>query len=135
MNIDKMIQDLLKEESPKTAYTNPPLWAKEILQELKEIKTLLKQNSYKKTKSHPQSYYNFVNSLRKRLKIDAKDNKHPRIFYKNSYYGISEDGLLYNMHTLNNLPTSKAFEIFEFLYKNRDSLEKYIFVNSTKRKS
>jgi len=130
MNLDQMIQNLLKEDKQNLIYTDePPNWAKEILQELKEIKILLKKNRYKKTNDNKREYYNFVNTLRKKLRVYVKENKHPRIYYNNRYYGISEEGLLYNMHTLNNLPTYKAFEIFEFLYNNKDNLEKYIFVN------
>ena len=132
MKIDEMIQNLLIEEEQNTINNEPPLWAKKILEELAEIKVLLKKRDYKNSYNDKRAYYSFVSDLRRKLKSDAQNNKYPRIFYNNKYYGISEDGLLYSMHTLNNLPTYKAFEIFEFLYKNKDNLDKYIFINRDK---
>jgi len=129
MDLDKMIQNLLKEDKQNiNNLDEPPSWAKEIIKEIKEIKSLLKKSNYKKT-NYKKEYYSFVNNLRKKLKSDVKDNKHPKIYYNNKYYGISEEGLLYNMHTLNNLSTYKAFEIFEFLYKNKNNLDKYIYTD------
>jgi hypothetical protein len=128
MNLDEMIKNMLN-ETPSYE-TNKPKWAQEILNELKEIKLLIKKNNYNKnyykTSPEKRDYYNFVNNLRKELKADVANNIYPKIYYNKTYYGINKDGLLYNMHTLNELPTYKAFEIFKFLYNNRDKIDNYI---------
>jgi hypothetical protein len=128
MKLDEMIQNLLKENP--TYDNTKPAWADEILKELKEIKILIQKSNYNKKyyKTSPQKrdYYNFVNNLRKELKKEISNNVYTKIYYQKNYYGINKDGLLYNMHTLKELPTYKAYEIFEFLYNNRENLDKYI---------
>ncbi len=124
MDISKHIEKLLESQDS----TSDEL-LKEILIELKEIKLLLKkQNTTLKNNSYfkNQEYYDFINTLRKKLKANINKNIYPEIYYKDKILGIDNRGYLYDKKTTNNLTARDAFEVYKFLFKKRDNLEKYI---------
>jgi hypothetical protein len=123
MNIDKMIDKFLQEEANYPQNSPAPIWAQEILKELKEIKSILLNKNKKR------AYYNFVNKLRQEFKNDLKNNIYPKIVYNKVSYGINEKGHIYNMQTLKEVSPYLAYEIFEFLYKNRNNLKDFIIKN------
>jgi len=97
----------------------------QILQELKEIKNLLKLANRTKRKSK-QEYYNFVNKLRAKLKPDTTNNIFPEIIYNSQIIGITSNGYLYNKETNEELKAQQAFKVYQFLYKNQDELDRYL---------
>ena len=117
MDIYKQLDELLKEEAIECEQL-----IKEVIKEIKDLKKLLQQNK----SSNNNNYYKFVNQLRKSLKADVKNKIYPEIIYKNKKYGIDFNGYIYDKTTTNTLKAHQAFEIYEFLYKNRKNLSKFI---------
>ena len=80
-----------------------PQWACEILDELREIKELLKSQQ-KQTlssdniiqKQHNFAKYDFINKLRTKLKPDVQNDIFPYIIYNNEHYGVNFKGLINN---------------------------------------
>ena len=107
-NQDNTINDLLEE----------------ILKELKEINKTLKEKAKPNYKN--RDYYNFINKLRKNLKADVEKNIYPEIKYNNRRIGVTFNGYLYDKETNENLKAYEAYEIYDFLYKNKERLADFI---------
>lgn len=101
-----------------------PLWAQEILQELKEIKSLI--NSTNNTVNRiDKNYYDFIKEFRKLMRADVENNIYPKVKYKNKSLGINFKGYLYD--TVKNAILSKdeAFSAYEYFYTNKNNLNIY----------
>ena len=118
-NIYEEVEKLLKNDDSR------PDWADEMLFELREIKKLLRQIATSRPKNSP-AYYAFVDKLRRRMRADITDGKYPEIHYRGSLLGINFKGFIYDKETTRDLKAHEAFEVYRFLYENRDQLEKYI---------
>jgi len=114
MNIYKQLDKLLEEESSDCQEL-----MQQILKELKELKTLIK-------KQDKSDYYKFINRIRKELKADIKNNIYPEITYNNKTYGIDFNGFIYDKQTSKTLKPQDAYDIYKFLYRNRNNLSKFI---------
>jgi hypothetical protein len=110
-----------------------PVWAVEILDELRELKELLKEkkatvvvSSNNTTQEHtPQhsflpDYFEFIKELRKRHNDSVSSED---ILWKNQRLGISEGGLIYNKNTERIYSTTDAKIIYRDLYNSYYNLD------------
>ena len=122
MKLEEEINKLLQDQDETT--TDLLI---EILKELKEINKTLKQKLKSTAKKRrDRDYYSFINRLRRDLRTDVDKNFSPEIKYNNKQIGVSLDGYLYNKKTNKNLRAFEAYEVFDFLYKNRNNLNEFI---------
>lgn len=109
-----------------------PVWAIEILDELRELKELLKMQQNTKSISHdkPQhdfNKYNFINELRAKMKPNVENNLYPYFIFNGQQYGINIKGLLYNQSNTNKLISrQEAFEIFDKLYYSNVNISEIV---------
>ena len=99
---------------------NRPIWVDEILFELREIKRLLKEEKNKK------EFYTFVSKLKQRFKDSLVEGREIKISFKQRYYKVDMKGFICEIKSSETLDKKKAFEIFRFLYENKENLDKYI---------
>jgi len=121
MTIYDQVEKLLDSQSDR------PKWADEILYELKEIKTILKE--IRKTRAKPyrdKAYFDFVDMLRKKMRADIANEKYPEIDYHGRKLGINFKGWIYDKETTKSLPAHEAFEVYRYLYARRDNLDKFV---------
>lgn len=106
-----------------------PPWAEEILDELREIKSLLKENqapqkrsrtSYKNT----HGLYAFIQEFRRSMQADTLNNIYPTFIYKGKSLGVDFKGLLYDQKTTQTLPTEEAYKVYEYAYNQHKHGEK-----------
>jgi len=111
MNIYQKIEEMFEDKN----------LALEILNELKEIKAVLKEGRKNYNSSHkktlPKEYFDFVNQFRNEMREDIASGFSPEFIYENMVLGINSKGLIYNKITNRILPRHKAFEIYEKLYE------------------
>ncbi len=119
MNIQEQVEQLLQEQEDTTYEL-----LLQILQELKKININLKRVINKKNTN--RDYYNFVNSLRDKLKPNPNENIYPTILFEDKTIGVSKNGYLYDKATNQNLKAHEAFKVYQFLYANQDKLDEYI---------
>lgn len=123
MNIYDQIEQIFSNE---LVQKEVPTWVNDILQELQEIKFLLKQinieKSYKNQSNNLQDYYSFVNNLRARMKADTFNNIYPYLVYEDKKYGINFEGLLYEKETNKRISSEEAFKIYKYLYEHQEEL-------------
>jgi murein L,D-transpeptidase YafK len=111
MNIYQKIDEMFEDKN----------LALEILNELKDIKAILKDGrktynySYKKTL--PKDYFEFVNKFRNEMREDINRGFTPEFVYEDMLLAINSKGLIYNKMTKRILPKHKAFEIYEKFYE------------------
>ncbi len=99
---------------------NPPIWATELLQELQELKILVKEEK-KKNYKRDRKFYAFLKEFRRSMRADVDKNLYPKIIdYKNRKLGVNFDGLLYDVKSSNLLPTKEAFKVYGYLYKKKN---------------
>jgi hypothetical protein len=121
MTIYEQVDKMLNQDKER------PLWADEILTELKEIKQLLK-NSSKREKKYPKdkAYFKFVNDLRDKLRASIADNRYPEIIYNGRALGINFKGWIYDKSDSKVLPAHEAFKVYRFLYENKKDINNYL---------
>jgi hypothetical protein len=116
-HMQEAIASLVDEKEPM------PEWAKDMAEEIAEIKLLLglmvRQNSEKRKR-------NFIRKLRKRLKAEPNSRKYPIVRYAGKEYGVDAQGILFDISNQRTLSAKEAYEIFEFLFENKEELQKYI---------
>jgi len=108
-----------------------PQWATEILQELKEIKQLLKEQkeeqkiykpanrrSFYHTKNN-REFYEFIKEFRTTMKPDVPNDIYPTFEYQGRRLGIDNSGLLYDKKDLKILPKAEAFKIYRYAYNQQ----------------
>jgi hypothetical protein len=133
-NIYKEIEAIFDEEFDQ----KPPAWANEMMNDIKEIKTLLQTQNQQQIKIQSQlntqhqtikridqNFYNFIKEFRKNMKANVDRNIYPTLHYNNKRYGINFKGLIYDKEDLHILPKSEAFKIYEFAYEKRNYLDIY----------
>lgn len=115
MNIYDKINKMFEDEADNTEllYT--------ILEELAEIKQILKVSSKEYNKEYqktlPNEYYQFVEDFKLKMKEDVIKGVYPEIEFEGMRLGVNSRGLLYDKDTNQILPKYKAYEIYEKLYK------------------
>jgi len=95
-----------------------PKWADEILDELREIKTLLKEQK-SSIKKIDKRYYDFIKEFRKNMRADVANNIYPTFYYNGKKYGVDFKGLLYDKSTSHVIPRDEAFKIYRFAYEQQ----------------
>jgi uncharacterized coiled-coil DUF342 family protein len=122
MNVYQQVEKLLQEQDDR------PAWADEILFELKEIKDMLSKidKTSNQNRSKNSGYFSFVKKLRNELRADIQNGIYPEIDYFHKKLGINFKGHIYNKETNEVLKKEDAFKVYEFLYKNRKKLDKFI---------
>lgn len=114
MNLYDKIEALYQDNGKKS--TPPPSdILREILGELKEIKTLLCSN-YEKTKKIDSSLMSFVAQFRKNLQPNIDKNIYPEVQYNGRILGVNFKGLLYDKNTLKLISREEAFEAYRYFY-------------------
>ncbi len=103
-----------------------PVWANEILKELKEIRKLLFKISKNASTNKDKDYFTFIKRFRKKMKPDVEKNIYPEVEYKGRRLGINSQGYLYDKDTLENLPRYEAFEVFRHFYEKEKKEKKLI---------
>ncbi len=121
-NILSQVEKLLSEDA------NRPEWADEILFELREIKKLLQSQSesVQSRKERRKAFFAFINMLRKRMRADIINGTYPEIYYRGRTLGVNLKGYIYDKQTTADLSATEAYEVYRFLFDNRENLEKYI---------
>lgn len=118
MNVYDKIDTIFSQES-----SDMPEWASEILNELYEIKTLLKKE--KQVKIYNSQYYDFIKEFRKSMQANIQNNYYPEIEHKGKKIGVNFKGLLYDKESSKLLSTSEAYEVYKKLYENSKNMVKY----------
>ncbi len=116
MNIYEKIDAIFSDDMQEK-----PVWADEILDELKEIKTLL-QKQQKTVRKIDKNYYEFVKIFRNSMKADVANNIYPTFYYKGKKLGVDFKGLLYDKDTQRPITKDEAFEAYRYAYEHKDSL-------------
>ena len=96
-----------------------PKWADEILDELKEIKTLLREQ---KSSIHKidKRFYSFIKSFRESMKADVANNIYPTFHYNGRKYGVDFKGLIYDKDNLKIIPKNEAYKIYKYAYQQQE---------------
>ena len=100
-----------------------PAWAEEMLRELHAIKTLLTQQA--QSKEDKRGLYDFINLFRKVMQADPQENSYPEVVLNGTRIGVTFAKLLYNKEDGKVFERSRAFEIYNALY--REHLQKPLF--------
>ena len=101
-----------------------PIWANEILEELKTIKTLLK-NTNTTVNKIDRNYYEFVKEFRLMMKADTEKGFYPKIKYHEKVLGVNFRGFLYDTSDNSTLKKDEAFSAYEYFYENQKNLNIY----------
>jgi len=112
MSIYKQIDSIFSSDSAEK-----PAWADEILNELQEIKKLLKEQK-ESTNKVDTDYYNFVKEFRNIMKADITNNIYPTFHYQGKKLGVDFKGLLYDKQTQKYLSKTEAFQVYRYAYIN-----------------
>lgn len=123
MDLFDKIDSIFKASDDST----PPLWAKEILDELKEIKLALSSLNYttfKETQAHntryDKDYMSFVNSFRTKMKPDTLNDIYPEFIYQDQKIGVNLKGHLYYKDSGLTIDKEEAFKIYRWLYEQEN---------------
>ncbi len=114
MDIYSKIDAIFSEEAEEK-----PKWAREILNELKEIKTLLEEHKQHKapaTQSRQNNLYKFIKEFRTAMRADTIEGVYPTFEYQNQKLGVDFKGLLYNKKTSHILGRDEAFRVYKYAY-------------------
>jgi len=97
-----------------------PVWAREILEELQEIKTLLQEDKVQKKQSirayHQDGLYQFIKGFRLSMRANTLKNIYPTFEYHERKLGIDFKGLLYDKKTTRILPREEAYRVYKYAY-------------------
>jgi len=91
-----------------------PLWAQELLTEIKAIRQILQAQQGPK---NPYDFYDFVRVFRKVMQADTINNHYPEVEVKGSLLGVTRNGLLYDKSTSKELTRTEAFTAYKILYE------------------
>jgi len=92
-----------------------PEWAKEILDELQQIRELLVEHKSEK-RAVDKQFYRFVKEFRESMRADVANNTYPTFYYNQRELGVDFKGLLYDKESLKILSTKEAFKIYKYAY-------------------
>ena len=102
-----------------------PIWAVDILNELREIKELLQQTNSKNhndTSYSKYKYYDFINKFRTSMRADVDNNIFPYITYNNRKLGVNFKGYLYDIDQSIPLSAKDAYDVYDYVYKNKPQI-------------
>jgi len=124
MHVYKQIESIFSGESEEK-----PEWVNEILEELVEIKNLLRDKKEPLLKSVNSSYtpkldddyYNFIKRFRISLMADTKYGAVTSFEYKGKSFSVNKRGLLYDTENLKIVSKSEAFKVYRYAYKHEES--------------
>ncbi len=107
-----------------------PQWAGELLDELKEIKALLKEHKQPQLKrvatyNNTDDLYAFIKEFRDSMKADTANNTYPTFEYQGKKLGVDFKGLLYDKETTKILRREEAFKVYQYAY-NLHKHDRYI---------
>ena len=102
-----------------------PVWAVDILNELKSIRVLLEQNNRKVSNtnsSNNNEYYDFINKFRASMRADVDNDIFPYILYHNRKLGVNFKGYLYDKDKSTTLSSKEAFDVYKYIYENKPKI-------------
>ncbi|MCK5853688.1 MAG: hypothetical protein KAG56_00615 [Sulfurovaceae bacterium] len=98
----------------------PPLWAKELMDEIKNLKEMMNRQEVKGEKMD-KVFYGFIKNFRISMCADTEKKLYPKIIdHRGRKLGVNFKGLLYEVKTSKLLSTKEAFKVYEFLYKKKN---------------
>jgi len=98
----------------------PPIWAKELIDEIKTLKETITQHE-KNSQKRGREFYRFIREFRKSMYADTEKKIYPKIIdYRGRKLGVNFDGLLYDISTSKVLNTQDAFKVYGYLYKKKN---------------
>lgn len=123
MNIYEQIDTIFSGESEEK-----PLWARELQEEMREIKKSLQQliKYQENRKDLPNKhitnniYYTFIKNFRASMSADMMSKESPTFEYLGRKLGINSSGLMYDKKDFTLLPKQEALEIYKYLYKHQN---------------
>ncbi len=106
-----------------------PEWANEILKELMEIKSLLRDNKepllkrvhHSYTTQLDDDYYDFIKGFRISLMTNTKNGSNTSFEYKGKKFSVNRRGLLYDIENLKIVSKSEAFKVYKYAYEHQKS--------------
>ena len=96
-----------------------PQWAIDILDELKEIKMLLKEHQPPQTKkatNDNNGLYAFIKHFRVSMRADTNNSIYPTFEYNGRELGVDFKGLLYDKETTHILSKEEAYRVYKYAY-------------------
>ncbi len=100
-----------------------PIWAKELLLEIKEIKKLLQNEKTEiptlKPKQNNNDIKSFIRGFRAMLKKDEK------FIYQARELSFNSSGLLYDIHTNAELSPTEAYQVYGYIFKHNIEIQKF----------
>ena len=94
----------------------PPKWAKELLNEIKEVKEMLNK-TYTVTKTIQTDLNDFIDEFKYYLKSKISNNIYPVARYKGQEVSINQNNKLFDIHTNVELTTIEAFNAYRTFHK------------------
>lgn len=91
-----------------------PLWAEELLAEIKAVRQLLE---VQKPNQKPYDFYDFVNGFRKAMQADTANGHYPEVEVEGCRLGVTRAGLLYDKETSKEIGRTEAFAVYKTLYE------------------
>lgn len=92
-----------------------PVWAREMMQELTEIKAELRKCREQRV-AQSAAYYAFVEKLRVTMRADIDKGVYPEIDIDGMRLGVTFSGLLYDKVTGLTLPRELAYTLYAKLF-------------------
>jgi len=120
MNIYEQIDVIFSGEAE-----DKPKWAEEILTQLQEIKTLLKdqnKNDYTKPIIN-RNFYAFIKEFRIAMRADIQNEVYPTYIYNNRRLGVDFQGLLYDKESSKILSKDEAYIVYKHAYNNQNNVQ------------
>ena len=123
MNVYEQIEAIFSGASEES-----PIWAQELLDEIRSVKKLLidlkkeseSKNIIRKHASESQKqrdFYAFVKKFRDSMQAREVGGTSPSFEYYGSLLGVDKHGLLYDKNSFRKLSRQEAFEVYKYVYK------------------
>lgn len=98
-----------------------PQWARDILDELREIKTLLNEHMQPQIKratsyNDNDGLYAFIKQFRVSMRADTNKSIYPTFEYQGKNLGVDFKGLLYDKETTRILPRDEAYRVYRYAF-------------------
>ncbi len=94
---------------------NTPIWAKELLEEIREIRDFIQEKERIEQKKN--AYYEYVQTFRKIMRPDPSLCHFPVIKFKGRVLALTNEALLYDKRSGRTLNTFDAQSIYRELYE------------------
>ena len=125
MNVYEQIESIFSGEAEEK-----PQWASELLEEIREVKTLLKEQkellthkSYQPSTTYPQKrngFYSFIKEFRISMRANVVKNNYPSFDYYGRKLGVDYSGLLYDKESSRTLSREEAFKVYSYAYRHKN---------------